>query len=1084
MHSELVEYFKECYLADNREQGFWDIFSKDNEYLKFVTAEESEKLLNGNFIKPESDYGSQLEAAIETYRREKSFLYANHFVIGKMVLSQGLGGRVRNICAPLFLLDGRLNKEPSTYSIEAGLTTARLNISLFHRLVENRDSTYHLDARIDLDKLIRIQWLEDWLNEQSGNISFSLVKEQEITEKILKNLQRKATTNHFFLVEGGAFLLSKNPVSSRGIEDELTTIAKNTALSAPLKQILINQSGSILKPKRSCLNLVPGILSRAQSLALKNAAEKALSLIIGPPGTGKSYTIACIVLERFMQGESVLVVSENEFAVNVIQTKLVESLGLSSNAIVRAGSRDYLKHLKTTIENLTKGIGIEKPNNSLLKQLEEIQRNIEKDERKFISLYQSAVADGAILDRYTRNGGKRSLLDRFKVWRQRTRLKKYGLLYDRLEKIKDDHRHRETVLSRHINNVYLESIDDVLSHHRQELVRLNRALRARTSARQEAIFSEMNETVLLKALPIWLCSLSSLHRSLPLKSELFDVVIIDEATQCDIASCIPALYRAKKAVVVGDPKQLRHISFLSTTKQNLLQQKMVETGKPGIDLNYRDKSIIDFANDAIMSHHDLVMLDEHYRSLPAIIDFSNRSFYDSNLRIMTEKPSSHKHSPVKIIKVNNAKRVKGINIIEAQAVIDQVNDLIADQQHVPDEFKSTIGILSFFRDQAEKLQELIFDNFDLTQITQHKLRAGTPYSFQGEERDIMLLSCAVDSNTANGTYLYLNRSDVFNVSVTRARHQQWVFFSAELENLPKNNLLRLYLTSIHEFSATNIADQLDRHQCIQELTHALKTLGATVYYNYFIAGIPMDLVASLGNESIAIDLVGFPGEENNTLHLEHYKIFERAGLSILPISYTAWIFARNSILENVKSHFKMLNEKTQRDYSLYRQSSYLLNLFSISPELSKTASELEQDLFNIKCASGMKQLQQLLDSYYKLVWVLNQKLNPNEITFSRYESVAEDVFLGGLENLRKMVLIVQARGVLDGNNVTSAIIFEQDATIKELFEANESAILALEDVALKWSKISPSENSLINTLAESLEELNRLSNSIEHYSAK
>ena len=1084
MHTDLVEYFKECYLSDNRAQGFWDIFAKDHEYLNLLTATESETLLSGNSITLSSDYASQLEMAIETYRREKSFLFANHLLIGKMVLSSGFGGRVRNICAPLFLMDGELNKTKSAHGAMVDHTSARLNLSLFHRLVENRDSIYHLDSSIDLDRLSKLAWLVDWLNKQCDDVSFTLVDDSDITETSLKALQRKATTTDFFLIQGGALLLSKKPVSSRGIEDELSNIAKEPALSAPLNQILLNQSSSILNPKPSCVDQVPGILSSAQKAALQNVAEKNLSLIIGPPGTGKSYSIACIVLERFMQGESVLVVSENEYAVNVVQNKLVESLGLSSNAIVRAGASDYLKHLKATIENITKGIGIEKPKPSLLKDLNAIHKQIQKDERLFISLYQSAVTDGITLDNFRRNGDKARLIDRFKLWRQRNRLKKYGLLYQRLKKIKENHRYRETLLSSHINNVYLKSIDEVLSHHRQELVRLNRALRARTSARQEAFFSEINETVLLKALPIWLCSLSTLHRALPLKRELFDVVIIDEATQCDIASCIPALYRAKKAVVVGDPKQLRHLSFLSTTKQSLLQQKIDVASFSSIDLNYRDKSMIDYANDAITSHRDLVTLDEHYRSLPAIIQFSNRMFYDSKLRIMTEKPNADRYSPVRVVKVNNATRINGINRGEAQAIIDQINTLITDQQDRPDNYKSTMGILSFFRDQAEYLQELIFDTFNLTQITQHQLRAGTPYSFQGEERDIMLISCAVDANSASGTYRYLNRPDVFNVSITRARQQQWVFFSAKFDHLPNNNLLRQYLQSIQE-STDKLTDQLlQRDDSIKELTNALQAQGFNIDHHYSIAGIPMDLVASLGNECIAIDLVGFPGEENDKLHLERYKIFERAGLTIIPISYTGWTYARESVLESITTHFSALQELSRRDASLYQQSSHLRNLYSINPELSKVASELEHDLFKIQCHSSLLQFQRLVDHYYKLIWVLNQKLNPNEITWTRYASAAEDVLLGGLENLRKIVIILQTRSTLMTEQTLGTNHIEQDVTIKNLLAINETAISSLHEVTLKWSKLSLGTSSSTLNLETSLKELSRLAKSIEHYSEK
>jgi len=1088
MHSTLVDYFKECYQSDNREQGFWDIFSKDFEFLRLSNSLERAALYEGNAITLDSHYATNLAASIETYRREKTFLYGCHFLIGKMSLSQGLGGRARRICAPLLLFDATLTKTGSNYTVGLDLSSARLNTTLFYRLVEDRDATHRLDVALSIEKISTTNWLEEWLNEHCNDVSVSRIKQNDANTDSLKSLQRKASTTNFALVDGGALLLSKNPLSSRGVIDELVTISQDTSISAPLEQLLLNKQNTIAQSKPSCLDQVPGILSTAQSAALKNAAEKTLSLIIGPPGTGKSYTIACIVLERFMQGESVLVVSENEFAVDVVQEKLVESLGLSSNAIIRAGSRDYLKHLKQTITDLIKGIGLEKPSDSLLRQLMQIKSEIHKDEKLFNSLYRSAASDGIILDRYIHQGKTASLLGRFRVWRQRSRFGKYGLLYDRLEKIKQDHRKREETLSRHINNVYLESIHRVLRDHRPELVRFNRALRARTSSRQEAVFSAINHSILLQALPVWLCSFSSLHKALPLKKELFDLVIIDEATQCNIASCIPALYRAKKAVVVGDPKQLRHISFLSATKQNVIQQKLGLGSTQSIDLNYRDKSMIDYANEAISSQHDLVMLDEHYRSLPEIIDFSNRMFYDGNLRIMTEKPVLNKNPPVEVINVANAKRVKGINIEEALAIIERLKCLVKEQQNIPEEYRSSIGVLTFFRDQAEKLQDLIFDTFDLAVITQHKLRAGTPYSFQGEERDMMLLSCAVDRNSAGGTYLYLNRPDVFNVSVTRARHLQLVFFSAEIADLPKNNLLRLFLESISRSTAPPATDILARDKNIEELTNQLRAQGMTIARNYPIAGIPMDLVAMLGTDSIAIDLVGFPGERRDILHLDRYKMFERAGLPIFPISYTGWSFARDAILNKIKNCFKALSQKSTGAPSLYQQSSHWTKLLTLNPGLSKTVSELELDLVDIKYQLGTDQLEKIIDRYYKLIWVLNQKLNPSELTYTRYASAAEDVFLGAIDNLRSLVLIHKSGSPWETNTELAdkqvKLHNEQNDSIEQLLQANQSAIITLEEVAFKWSKLAISDNTSNKVFEDSLNELNHLAASVDQYTSK
>src|SRR5262249_22291648 len=99
-------------------------------------------------------------------------------------------------------------------------------------------------------------------------------------------------------------------------------------------------------------------------------------------------------------------------------------------------------------------------------------------------------------------------------------------------------------------------------------------LRARTGGKQEDLFNKIDLEVLLTAFPVWLVNLSDIHDVLPLKRELFDLAIIDEATQCDIASCLPILYRARRAVIVADPNQLRHLSFPSIPRQTeLIEQR-------------------------------------------------------------------------------------------------------------------------------------------------------------------------------------------------------------------------------------------------------------------------------------------------------------------------------------------------------------------------------------------------------------------------------------------------------------------------------------------------------------------------------
>jgi len=224
---------------------------------------------------------------------------------------------------------------------------------------------------------------------------------------------------------------------------------------------------------------------------------------------------------------------------------------------------------------------------------------------------------------------------------------------------------------------------------------------------------------------------------------------------------------------VGDPKQLRHVSFLS---QETLKQTANNYGlKHNKEiLNYRTNSFLDYILNRITSQNNVHFLDEHYRSTPSIIKYSNERFYDGNLKIMSDFKINEATSDIKWIQSNGEKTKKGVNLIEANQILEDIKLLIKKEQNLPANACSSIGILSPFRNQVNYLIEKI-EEFDLTQIKKHKIIVGTPYSFQGEERDMMFISFTIDNKTSTSVFQYLDREDVFNVSITRL-----LFYSRKL----------------------------------------------------------------------------------------------------------------------------------------------------------------------------------------------------------------------------------------------------------------------------------------------------------------
>src|SRR5690606_2192774 len=187
----------------------------------------------------------------------------------------------------------------------------------------------------------------------------------------------------------------------------------------------------------------------------------------------------------------------------------------------------------------------------------------------------------------------------------------------------------------YVNYLYSSRLHASIVNNRDLLRNYLSSLRASNTARQKHFLESINIQDLFRVFPIWLTNTKDVGEILPFNKEMFDLVIIDEASQCDISTCLPLLHRAKAAVIVGDSKQLRHISFLSRSKEHFWQVKNSFTEKQWESFTYREKSVLDLGEERIKEQKQIHFLDEHFRSKPELIAFSNAQFYFNTLKIMT-----------------------------------------------------------------------------------------------------------------------------------------------------------------------------------------------------------------------------------------------------------------------------------------------------------------------------------------------------------------------------------------------------------------------------------------------------------------
>jgi very-short-patch-repair endonuclease len=274
------------------------------------------------------------------------------------------------------------------------------------------------------------------------------------------------------------------------------------------------------------------------------------------------------------------------------------------------------------------------------------------------------------------------------------------------------------------------------------------------------------------ALPCWAVTSLSARNRVPFTPALFDLLVIDEASQCDIASALPLLFRAKRAVIIGDPMQLRHISALTAVQDQQLRE-MHLNWPDSESWSYPVNSLFDRAQ-GLASSGDMLALRDHHRSHADIIEFSNDNFYTQSLRIATRYERLNRPAPpqtaVRWIHVSGQVRQppqgSAVNEVEVQAVVEELRSLVVER-----DYHGTIGIVTPFRAQADRLRAAVFGDEQLSeQLLNAELLVDTVHAFQGDERDVIFFSPVVSSGVTDGALRFLSgNGNLFNVAITRAR---------------------------------------------------------------------------------------------------------------------------------------------------------------------------------------------------------------------------------------------------------------------------------------------------------------------------
>lgn len=533
-----------------------------------------------------------------------------------------------------------------------------------------------------------------------------------------------------------------------------------------------------VRRKEYPITLIDRKINLDQLLAINNAMKYPVAYIQGPPGTGKTNTIINTIVTAFFNERTVLFASYNNHPINNVYEKLLDMKYRGRRIlfpVLRVGNADKVKeavkHIKDVYAQVqkisifestldrNKGDRIERAKklSNLLKNYENILDLKERRETlDRMTEYQSRLKASLEMVPFQADLQGRQL-DQVQK-----KLSKLGEVTDQeaLALLDDD-------LDELYKYLFYTSARYIKRLGEEEYAELRNILSEEDADKQAAAFGKYlskteNVKKLQRIFPVMITTCISAHK-LGEPRPVFDMVIMDEASQCNTAVSLVPVIRGENLMLVGDPQQLNPVILLD----ELTNQRLRKKYNVAEEYDYRANSIYKtyLACDAVS---DEVLLHNHYRCNRKIIEFNNRKYYNSKLNICTQSTE-----PNPLVHVNVKSSHSDIRNTADQEVKEIVRYAAVNRD-------KAIGVITPFVNQR-KLIEKAVEEEGLKNVV-----CGTVHAFQGDEKDVVLFSAAITDQTQAGTYEWLkNNKELINVATSRAREKLILL-------LDEDNLIRLH----------------------------------------------------------------------------------------------------------------------------------------------------------------------------------------------------------------------------------------------------------------------------------------------------
>lgn len=365
---------------------------------------------------------------------------------------------------------------------------------------------------------------------------------------------------------------------------------------------------------------------------------------------------------------------------------------------------------------------------------------------------------------------------------------------------------------------------------------------------EEAQAAKTGFEIFSRYYPGWAVSLLSLTKASPCIAHLFDIVIIDEASQCDPASIIPALFRAKSVVFIGDSNQFPPVIDMKPLRNDFLKTRNRMTEIADQRFDFLSTAAFD------LSSVFPIMLKEHFRCAEEIADYFNDAFYANQLHIRTD--GSKLKMPVHL---SNRHAITWVDVPNSlHGEIEAVKQTLAEL--AKNDYPGTIGIITPFRQYAEELKTALYPVLSHWQKKNSKddILISTANGFQGGERDLIIFVLGYNDELSRGKLWYAEAAEnryIYNVAVSRARACLiLVGDKTRCSNSPVSVLNKL--ASLPRPVQLHRPEKLFESPWEKKLYDALLATGIKTLPQYPLAGRRLDLALIQGRLKVDIEVDG------------------------------------------------------------------------------------------------------------------------------------------------------------------------------------------------------------------------------------